>query len=278
MKKTSFIQLAILSTLLLIVYWPTFLWMRARFIEANSYYSHGFLVPFIVGFLIWNKRKELSNIKVKPLSAGLLIIIPSLLVHLLAYKWKINFVSGFSFLITLYGATLYLYGKGITKQLALPFCFLIFMIPLPQVLIIHISFNMKMFAAHIATSAINLMGISAAREGSIVYLPNTSVMVGDPCSGLRSLISLTALGALYAYLINLTTIKKIILFFTSIPLALIANIIRIILILVVAFVYGSDIATGKFHDFSGFLLFLIALIGLIIAGKILSWKKEQSTS
>ncbi|KPK41319.1 MAG: hypothetical protein AMJ78_05760 [Omnitrophica WOR_2 bacterium SM23_29] len=278
MNSAAKIKFIIVIALLLLIYWPTFLWMKARFLEADSYYSHGFLVPIVFLFLIWTKREDLKKSKIIPLNAGLFLLIPALLMHLVAYRWGINFVSGFSFIIALFGLLLYLFGWEVTRHLTFALCFLVFMVPLPQVMIIHISFKMKLFAAQAATSIIKLFGIQSVRVGSIVHLPNTALTIGDPCSGLRSLISLTALGALYAYLAKISRIRKIILFLFSIPLALLANIIRIVLLLVVAFVYGSEVATGKFHDFSGFLLFAIALIGLIIVGRILSWEKEKITS
>jgi len=269
------IKLGIIAGLLAFIYWPTFIWMNARFSEADTYYSHGFLVPLVFLYLIWTKRDELKKTVISPLNIGLILIVPALLTHLLAYLLEINFISGFSLIITLFGLSLYLYGLGISRQLAFAILFLVFMIPLPQVLIINISFKMKIFAAQVATACINLMGIQAIREGSVVNLPNTALTVGDPCSGLRSLISLTALGALYAYLIKISKARKALLFLLSIPIALIANIIRIILLLLVAFVYGSEVATGKFHDLSGFLLFCLAFAGLFIAGRMLSWQKEK---
>ena len=266
---------AIIVVLLIIIYWPTFIWMKVRFLEAESYYSHGFLIPFVFLFLIWQKRDVLKETPVVPQNIGLVLLIFSLLVHLIALRWRINFISGFSMITTLTGLSLCLFGKRITYKLLFPLCFLVFMTPLPQVLIIHISFKMKILAAQVAAVIINIMGIPAVRAGSIINLPNTSLTIGSPCSGLRSLISLTALGAIYAYLTELSLLKKLTLFLASIPLALIANIIRIVLLLLVAFVYGAEVATGKFHDFSGFLVFIFALAGLMIAGRFLSWQKEK---
>lgn len=273
------IRLIILTALLLLIYWPTFIWMNARFTEAGTYYSHGFLVPFVFLYLIWTKRDGLKNSTIRPSKLGLILLIPALPMHLIAYLFEINFISGFSLIITLFGLTLYLYGAGAVRYLAFPMLFLAFMVPLPQVMIIHISFQMKIFAAQIATSIINFMGIEAVRRGGIVYLPNTALTVGDPCSGLSSLISLTALGALYAYLVKMSRIRKIILFILSIPAALIANIFRIVLLLLVGFAYGAQVATGKFvHGFLAFLLYVFAIAGLIIVGRILSWQKEKPIS
>ena len=269
------IYLIIITVLIGIIYWPTFVWMKARFLEVESYYSHGFLVPFVFLFLIWRQRDMLKTVSLSSQNVGLVLLICSLLIHIIAFRWAINFLSGFSLILSLAGLVLYLFGKRLTYKIFFPICFLIFMVPLPQVLIITISFKMKIFAAQVATAIINIIGVPAIRAGSIVYLPNTLLTIGSPCSGLRSLISLTALGSVFAYLVNLSVTKKISLFLMSIPLALLSNIIRIVLLLLVAFVYGADVATGKFHDFSGFLVFIFTLVGLIIVGRLLAWGREK---
>lgn len=268
------IKLHIIGILLCFVYWPTFIWLKNRFLSVESYYTHGFLVPFVVAFLVWQKRDELAKTPVVPMNIGLVILILSLLAHFAAFSFKIYFISGFSIISTLIGLILYLFGKEILFKLTFPIFFIVFMIPLPRVLIIHISFNMKLFVAQIAAYVVNAMGISALRAGSVIHLPNTSLTVGSPCSGLRSLISLTALGSIYAYLVNMSLPRKFILFLTSIPLALFSNAVRVVLLLLVAYVYGSDVATGKFHDYSGFLVFVIAFLGLKVIGNILSAGKN----
>lgn len=272
-------SLIIIIALLALIYWPTFAWMNARFSEADTYYSHGYLVPFVFAYLIWMKRGELQKCAIKPVDPALLIFVPALLMHLLAYFFEINFVSGFTLIFVLFGLALYLYGPDITKKAAFPVIFLVFMVPLPQVLIINISFKMKMMAAQAATSIINLMGIPAIRDGSIVHLkPETSLTIGSPCSGLSSLIALTALGALYAYLARMSRTRKMILFILSIPIALIANIMRIVLLLLVGFAYDASVATGEFvHGFLAFLLYIFAIAGLIMVGRMLSWEKKTLT-
>ncbi len=268
------IKLYIIGILLCVVYWPTFIWLKNRFSGVESYYTHGFLIPFVVAFLVWQMRADLAKTPVVQTNIGLVILILSLLAHFAAFSFKIYFISGFSIISTLIGLILYLFGKEILFKLTFPIFFLVFMIPLPRVLIIHISFNMKLFVAQIAAYIVNAMGISALKAGSVIHLPNTSLTVGSPCSGLRSLISLTALGSLYAYLVNMSLPRKFILFLTSIPLALFSNVVRVVLLLLVAYVYGSEVATGKFHDYSGFLVFIIAFLGLKIMGNILSPSKD----
>ena len=279
MKNVSRYGLIIVAVLLVLIYLPTFIWMKARFDEAESYYSHGYLVPLVFAYLIWMKRDELRKCVIKPADLALFIFVPALLVHLLAYFFEINFVSGFTLIAAIFGLALYLYGTEIAKKVAFPVIFLVFMVPLPQVMIINISFKMKMMAAQIGTAIVNLMGIHAVRDGSIVYLkPDTSLTIGSPCSGLSSLIALTALGALYAYLVKMSGTRKIFLFLLSIPVALAANILRIVLLLIVGFAYDAKVATGPFvHGFLAFLLYIFAIAGLLIVGRMLSWGKKSLT-
>lgn len=268
------LKLIVISCLVAIIFWPTFGWLKDRFMEADTYYSHGFLVPLICLFLIYRNRDELLRTSASSDTRGIFIIFGGLLMHLAAFRWGINFICGFAFIIVLFGLCLVLWGREITKKNIFPILFLLFMIPLPKVLIIEISFKLKILAAQVAANTVNFFGIPALRTGSTIQLPNTALTIGDPCSGLRSLIALLSLGALYAYISSLTKTGKIVLFFASIPIALIANIIRIVLLLLVTYVYGSEVATGKFHDISGLMVFLIALFGLMLVGRLLSWQKK----
>ncbi len=267
-------KIFLISILVILIYLPTFAWMKERFLAVESYYTHGWLVPFICLWLVYKKKEKLKKATIKPAISGLFILIFGLLVHILGLASQIKFVSGFSLIFVLLGLSLYLAGKDYTKEILFPILFLVFMIPLPRVLIIQISFRMKLLAAEAGASLINWFNIPVYRTGSIVYLPNTSLTIGSPCSGLRSLISLTALGALFAYLSDLSRVKKVILFISAIPLALAANVLRIGMLLWVAYVYGHNVATGRFHDISGILVFIFAIVGLMIVNRVLQWKAK----
>jgi len=267
-------KISLIFILVILTYLPIFVWMRGRFLAVESYYTHGWLVPFICLWLVYRKRKKLEKVTIKPAISGLFILIFGLLAHILGLASQIRFVSGFSLIFVLLGLSLYLAGKDYTKEIFFPILFLAFMVPLPRVLIIQISFKMKLLAAEAGTSLINWFNIPAYRSGSIVELPNTTLTIGSPCSGLRSLISLTALGALFAYLSDLSRVKKVILFISAIPLALAANVLRIGMLLWVAYVYGHNVATGRFHDISGILVFIFAIVGLMIVNRVLQWKAK----
>lgn len=275
MKNKNLLKIMLLAFLFALTYLPTFKWMQQRFSAVETYYEHGYLVPFIVGWLVFRKKDKLIKAPSGTHIGGLWLVIAGLLLHVVGLSSEIKFVSGFSMIIVLLGMSLYLLGKAKTKEMLFAIMFIIFMIPIPRVIVLHISFRMKMLAAQAGTYLINLFGITAFRDGSVIRIPGATLTVGSPCSGLRSLIALTALGVLFAYLVDLPRYKKIILFLCSIPLALLANVLRITLIIWVAYLKGEEFATGKFHDYSGIFTFLFAILGLILVSRLLQWKKKK---
>ena len=269
LSRQNIIKIIIVTFLFIGIFVPTFINLAGRFIAADSYYSHGFLVPLISAYLVWRKRKKLKSLPIESSQAGLFILLGGLLLHIISSLLKINFGSSLALLIVLEGMILYLFGRKINRQLLFPLVFLIFMIPLPKVIIIGISFKMKLLAAQIASNLVNQIGISAIREGSTVYLSNGKLVVGDPCSGLRSLISLLALGAIFTQLTTGTNLRKNVLFLSTIPIALASNALRIVALLWVTYVYGEKVALGFFHDFSGMMVFVFAFSGLVLMTRIL---------
>lgn len=269
MKKNDLVKLFSLLALVAIAYIPTFRWMIDRWSAKDTYYSHGFLVPFISAFIIWQKRRELSKLIIKPVNSGWLIFSLGLLIHAISISFRVSFSSGFSLIITLIGLILITLGKNALKKLIFPVCFLISMIPLPLALIASLSFKLKIFAAQASTVLMNKIGIATIREGSILRTLHATLMVEDPCSGIRSLVALISLGALAAYFNHLPRPRKTILFLSSIPIAVATNIIRITALGLVSEIYGEKYATGIFHDTMGILVFVFAFLGLMFVQKLL---------
>lgn len=269
MKNKDHIKLITLAVLTLIVYIPTFIWMVERWTTAETYYSHGFLIPLLSLFIVWRKRHALGELKVKSSNMGWLFLISGILVHAVSALWQVYFSSGFSLILVIIGLILLFLGKDYLKQLMFPILFLFFMIPFPMVAIANISFRLKIFASQVATMIINTVGIPTLREGSVIKTAHSYVVVEDPCSGIRSLIALIALGILMAYFSDISRVKKIVLFLSSIPVAIFANVIRITVVVIASEMYGPKFATGIFHDVMGALVFVFAFLGLALVKKIL---------
>lgn len=259
----------IAGALCLVTYFPTIIWLWDRWFARDSYYSHGILVPIVSLFLIWQKKDELKKTSFEESSWGIRLIVAGLIIHLLSSALRVYFTSGFSMLLVIIGIINYYYGRQIFKKIIFSIAFLFFMIPLPLVIITNISFKLKILAAQIATFLLNQMRIPAMRHGSIIQMRSVNVVVDDICSGLRSLISLAALGSIFAYWMNASTFKKILLFLSTIPIAIVTNVCRIIFLSAVSEIWGLQYAEGFIHDISGFMVFGLAFILLYAVSKLL---------
>jgi exosortase len=252
------------------LFWPTFLWMAERFDTSDSFYSHGWLIPFASGWLIWQRRERLQACRIKPSFAGFGLLLPSLAIHLLATWWDLNFVSGFAMLGAVWGLVWTLWGWEVFWALRFPMLFLVFMVPLPSVLLLAISFKMKLFAAGLATTLLQLIGIAATQAGSTIHVPGMSVVVDDTCSGLRSLISLIALATLWTSLMPPAAKRwhKLIIVASAAPISVAANMVRILALVLLSAIYGPKVADGFIHYGSGIVVFGVSLV-------VLSWLSNR---
>lgn len=266
--QKNFQELAV-GVIIFLTYLPTMVWMWDRWFARDSYYSHGILIPFVSVYLIWQKKEELTKLSRVPSSWGIVLLVAGVLLHVASSSLRVYFSSGFSLILTLTGFVLHFYGAAYLRRIWFAILFLVFMVPIPLYVITAISFKMKIFAAQIAEVILNQMGFVAVREGSVIKMQRTYVIVDDVCSGLRSLISLTALGSVFAYLMKASLVRRLAVFFSTIPIAVITNVVRIIFLSVVAEVWGAKYARGFVHDFSGFLVFALAFVLLVIVARLL---------
>lgn len=259
------------TAVFLVLFWPTFRWMAERFEAHDSFYSHGWLIPLATAWLIWKKRSALKQLHPSMSFWGLILMIPSVLIHILASWWDVYFISGFAMVATIWGIVWTFWGWQTLWVLRIPLLFLLFMVPLPGVLLIAISFKMKLMAAQLATQLLSIMGIPAQQAGSTIQLPGMSVVVDDTCSGLRSLISLFALAIFWTQLLGpgYKRWHSMAIMVASVPIALIANMVRILILVLLSIIYGPQVAEGFIHYGSGLVVFGIALTALMGFSRLL---------
>ena len=258
-----------LGLIFILTYLPTILWMWDRWFVRDSYYSHGILVPFVTVYLIWQKRKDLASTPIEPSGWGIRLITLGLCIHILSSLFRVYFSSSFSMIIVLAGLFLHFYGQAFFRKIFFPVFFLIFMMPLPLVIVVNISFKLKLLAAYIAASVLNTMGLHAVQEGSIIKMSRAYVIVDDVCSGLRSLISLMALGSIFTYWMKASWVKRLLVFLSTIPIAVLTNVFRVIILSSVSEIWGPKYAVGFLHNLTGFLVFGLAFILLYGMVKLL---------
>jgi exosortase len=232
-------------------------------------YSHGFLIPPIAAYLIWQKRAELSRPLDSPSNTGLLFLTMGLLVFLVGNLGAELFTMRFSMLVVIWSLVLHMAGWQTGRKTFIPIAYLGFMIPLPAIIWNQIAFPLKLFATALAANAIGAIGIPIFREGNILHLSNTTLEVVDACSGLRSLTSLLALSGAFALISQHSTVKKWILFLSAVPIAILVNIIRLTGTAALAHIYGEKVAQGFLHEFSGIVTFVLAILSLYVVHVLL---------
>ena len=260
-----------------------FQWMFARWHDTISFgadYSHGYFIPFVSLGVLWYKRKEIFSVEKAVDWRGLVVVIGALMLHWLGAKMQQTRFSLISLVLLIWGVPFYLFGWQMAKKLIFPCSYLAFCIPLNFLDVI--AFPLRLFSTGTAVAMLNGIGIHAVQSGGgvgtaifIPSMPAEGMDVADPCSGLRSLLAMTALTAVYAYFTQRTFVRKWLLFLASIPLAVIGNIARIVTIAVVAEALGPKPALGLYHDFSGYILFTAAITAMVIIGRVLNMNFKE---
>ena len=254
-------------------------WMIDRWGDAygsTADYSHGWLIPLVSITVIWLKRKELLVAPKSVSKVGLALVITALLLHWLGAKSQQTRMSLMGLVLLLWGIPYYLYGGRVARILLFPCGYLILCIPLN--FLDSLTFPLRIFSTVISTGVLNGLGIPAERAGSAIYSQAAGGFnfdVADPCSGIRSLLAMTALTAVYAYFTQTTLLKQWLLFLASIPLAIIGNIARIITVALMAEAFGEKVALGLYHDYSGYVVFSVAIGFMVAIGGLLNtdWKR-----
>lgn len=236
--------------------------------DAN--YSHGFVVPLLAGYFLYERRAELARAQVEPWWPGFLLVfcgVAQLVIGWLATEY---FTMRSSLVVTLAGMTLFFFGKRLFRLMLLPLAYLIFMVPLPYIIYDMVAFPLKLFVTRSSIAFLKLCGVVVLREGNVIQLPLTTLEVADACSGIRSLISLLALAVAYSFFIRLTPVRRCLLVVAAVPIAVAANALRVIGTGFLAQYWGAQAAEGFFHEFAGLAVFAVAIALLLSLGTLLS--------
>ncbi len=207
-------------------------------------YSHGFLVPFLSVYFIWERWNVLTDETPSPSFWGIGLLSLGLFSLVVGLVGAELYVQRTSLIVVLSGTGPVDFRVEVLMALSFPIGFLIFMIPLPAIVVNTIAFPLQLFAAQAATFCLFSLGIPVFREGNLIMLASTTLEVAEACSGLRSLLSLLALGTVYGYFSQDVMWKRWMLVVLSIPIAIIANALRVSGTGILAHYFGAEAAEG----------------------------------
>jgi exosortase len=261
----------------LALYVPVIAGMAADWIEFPSL-SHGFAVPLISAYLLWNRRKLLAEAPVQGSSTGLPVVVLALGMLVLGSLGGESFIARLSLPIALLGAVLYLMGWPVTKHTWVAIAYLAFMIPLPYLTLKAITYQSRLFDAGLTAAALGWIGVPVLRDGVMLQLPNMTLEVADECSSVPAIAALLALGAAYAQLQARPTWIRAVLTLAAAPLGLLSNIVRLIVTSLGAYYLGPIALNNVIHKFNGTTVFLATVVLLVVLDALLTriWRRGSA--
>jgi exosortase len=222
-------------------------------------FSHGFVIPVFSLFVAWQQRKRLAALPLAPSWLGLAVIAGALIVLIVGNLGAELFLSRSSLVLLLAGMIIYFAGWRHFQALLFPWGVLFLMIPIPVIVFNEIAFPLQFLASQLATWLLSVLGVPVLREGNVIHLPVMSLEVVEACSGIRSLVSLSALAVIYAYFVEARNLWRAALVIAAIPIAVAANGLRIMGTGLVVQYWDPQKGEGFFHTFSGWIIFVLSL-------------------
>ncbi len=230
--------------------------------ENDGNYSHGFLIAPIAIYLAWERKAELVALRRTPGNSGLLLVLAGIALLTAGTLGAELFLTRVSIIPVVAGAIVFLFGWSHLRLLTFPIGFLVLMVPLPAIIFNQIAFPLQLLASQFGEVSLSALGIPVLREGNVINLAYTRLEVVEACSGIRSLVSLITLGIVYGYFVDQRLSVRLIIVASTIPVAIIANGLRIAGTGLAAQYYGPSVAEGFFHTFSGWVVFVVAFAAI----------------
>jgi exosortase len=264
---------------------------------TDENYSHGLLVPFVIGYIVWLEFDDLKEAAGKPLFwIGGSVIMIALFMLLGGTLGAELFMQRISLVVILVGIVIYFFGAKILQLLVVPFLLLFFSIPIPQIIFNKIAFPLQIWASQLAIWGIRIFGIASVRKGNVIeILPLGSLQVialevVEACSGIRSLMTLMTLALVLAYftsenhkkiskdqfgfLKNFDFWRTVVLLIMAVPIAILTNAGRVTATGIFTYYYGKRATESFLHSSAGWVVFVVAFILLILVNFALIYAKK----
>ncbi len=237
---------------------PTALWLWERWTLSVWQHAHGILILPVALYLIWQELRHHRRLPLSTSAWGFVILVPALGLHMLDTGMHTQLMSAAALFLSLPGLSLLLLGKKRTGAILFPILFLFFTLPIPLVVTEPLHLILREIATSVSASIIPRLGIPLYLEGFTLHIPNGSLLVADACSGFSTLYAALAIACLTAYMCPSWRRRALVLLAAA-PVAIAANIIRVVLLVLLVHWYGIDVLGTQWHTTSGLLTFAIAL-------------------
>ncbi|MGD9161318.1 MAG: VPLPA-CTERM-specific exosortase XrtD [Desulfobacteraceae bacterium] len=226
--------------------------------------SYCYLVPVIFLYLLYLKADVFRAFEQKPSSSGIVLLVSSAIIYFCGRQGSLETLTYISIWLSLIALFLILFGKDIARNLAFPFVILGFIVPVPPFLNNLFTFKLKLISSYLAVKIMQLIGLSVFREGNIIDMGITQLQVVDACSGLRYVYPLLLMGFIFAYMFNKKWWERLVVILSTIPISIVTNSLRIAVTGYLTIKVSPDAAEGFFHDFEGWLIFMVSFVMLAI--------------
>jgi len=277
MKNGSLILVCVTFALLAVTfwsYWPIIVTLFKDW-QGSDDYSAGQLVPLVAIFLVWRERKNLGKCLLKPCwSGGIALLVLAQAGRAYGLLFMYESAERYSLVLTIAGLVLMVAGRQVFRRVLWILLILLLMVPLPGRVHNMISGPLQNMATTGAVFLMEAFGIRVSQQGNVMMLnQDTPLAVAEACSGLRMLTAFVIVAAFIAYMVKRSRLQKAVLLVSSIPVAVICNIVRIFVTAVLMLKISSEAADKFFHDFAGLVMMPIAV--LLMFGEL--WLMEKLT-
>jgi exosortase len=262
------IHAVVLAALLVAAFWPILRSMYGSWFDPYAYMEHGILVIPAAAYMVWTKRDRLAQIPARPSLWGIPLLLWGAAQAILGTAAHWTWVDRSSFLVSLGGCIVALYGFEMLRALAYPLATLTLMITPPTFLFERLTLDLQLLASRVGESCLEVMGYSVLREGNILELVGTKLSVEEACSGIRSLFAILFMCVLYNYLFVRGNFMRALLLVMAVPIAILGNVGRIIAT-GVASQYNRELVHGAAHEAFGYVSVVVAGIGCVVLHRVM---------
>jgi exosortase len=258
MRRWDWAVLLILAAELVVLFAPTVLWLFDRWTMSVWHHAHGLLIPPLVGYFAYSELQPLRHLPRSSSGWGFALLIPALALHAIDAGMHTQLLSAVALMLTLPALSLLTLGWPRTKAILFPLAFLAFALPIPLGLTEQIHWQLRLVATAGTSTVVPWLGIPVFVEGTTLHLANGAVQVADACSGFSTVYAAVAVACLTAYS-SASRARQALVLLCAVPLAVAANLVRVVLLVALVAWQGSDILDTAIHPLSGVMTFALAL-------------------